>query len=464
MSAPVIWIVFPMVVSGGLLFLLNYPRLLKTIGIGVSFLLALTAILQPIGNVLQLGNIVLDFRPDLVFLGRSLFLDNGDRFVLSLIYSSLFLYILLMDERTIPSKFIPLSMAISAMLVAALGVQPFLYAAVLVELAVLIMILMVRDKNIDQEKGIIRFLVYLTLAMPFILFSGWILGGTQASPSEQIRLTGAAVTLIIGFSLWLAVFPFHSWVPQFSRAVQPYLFGFIFSQLPVVIIFIIVNYISSLVWLRSASYLAPVLSSVGIIMIVTTGFWASVEKDLKRLLAYSVLLETGFSLVMISFKSDQGLTLLYQSSVPRILALALLVYSLSIFASSGVDLTLIGMRGVIRRYPFATAGILLALFTISGFPLFSSFPLRIELLRQLGLTSVSSVVWTIVGLTGFIIAVIKFFIDVTLPLDDKWHVNEKISQIIVICLIILILVLFGLFPLLLQNIISPFTMELPVLR
>jgi len=464
MSAPIIWIIFPLVISGGLLFLLSYPRLLKIIGMVVSILLAIIAIFQPIGNVLRLGNIVLDFRQDLVFFGRSLFLDNGDRFVLSLIYLSLFLFILFMDVRLIPAKFIPLSIAISAMLVAALAVQPFLYAAVVVELAVLLMILMVGEKNTDQEKGIIRFLVYLTLAMPFILFSGWILGGTQASPSEEIRLTGAAVSLIIGFSLWLAVFPFHSWVPQFSRVVHPYLFGFIFSQLPIVILFIIVNYISSLIWLRSASYLSPALSGVGIIMIVTTGFWASVEKDLKRLLAYSVLLETGFSLIMVSFKSDQGVILLYQSFVPRVLALALLVYTLSTLVSQGVELTLEGIRGVIRRFPFATSGILLSLFTIAGFPLFSSFPIRIELLRQLGLISVSSVVWTIVGLTGFIIAVIKVFIYVTFPLDNKWHVNEKFSQVIIICFISLLLVLFGLLPQLLQNIISPFTTDLPILR
>ena len=91
MSAPIIWIIFPLVVSGGLLFLLSYPRLLKIIGMVVSILLAIIAIFQPIGNVLRLGNIVLDFRQDLVFFGRSLFLDNGDRFVLSLIYLTLFL-------------------------------------------------------------------------------------------------------------------------------------------------------------------------------------------------------------------------------------------------------------------------------------------------------------------------------------------------------------------------------------
>ncbi len=464
MSAPVIWIVAPLFVSVGLLFLTSLPRLQKAIGIIISLLLSITAILQPIGNVLRLGSIVLDIRPDLVLLGRSLFLDEGDRFILVIIFSTLFIFYVLMDTKTIPSKFIPLSLAISAILVSALGVQPFLYSAVLVELAVLLMIIMVKERNIDQEKGIIRFLVYLTLAMPFILFSGWILGGTQASPSEQERLLGAAVTLFIGFSLWLAVFPFHSWVPQFSRVVHPYLFGFIFSQLPIVILFIVVNYVSSLVWLRSASYLSPALSSVGIIMIVTTGFWASVENDIKRLLAYSVLLETGFSLIMISFRSDQGLILMYQSFIPRILSLVLLVYSLSIFVGAGIQLTTDGIRGVIRSYPFATSGFLIALFSISGFPLFAAFPVRMELLHQLGLSSVPSVVWTIAGLTGFIIAVIRLFMAVTFPSSEKWQIHERITQVIIVCIAIIILTIAGLVPQLMESIIKPFTANLPLLR
>jgi len=464
MSTPLIWIVFPLGVSLGLLFLLNHPRVLKFSGIVISLLLSVIAFFQPIGSVLRIGDIILDIRPDLQLFGRSLFLDNGDRFVLVVIFGILLLYYIFMDIKTIPSKFVPLSLAISALLVAALAVQPFLYAAVLVELAVLLMVILVRDKHIDQEKGIIRFLVYLTLAMPFILFSGWILGGTQGSPSEQGSTLGAAITLMIGFSLWLAVFPFHSWVPQFSRVVHPYLFGFIFSLLPIVILFIAVNYVSSLVWLRSASYLTPVLGTIGIIMIVTTGVWASLEKDIKRLLAYSVLLETGFSLIMISFKSDQGLVLMYQSLIPRILSLVLLVYSLSILQNSGVALTNEGIRGVMHQYPFASSGFLIALFTISGFPLFASFPVRLELLHQLGLTSTSSVIWLVVGLTGFIYAVIRVFSSITYPLSENWHMLENITQVIIICAIIIVLILSGLIPQLMDGIIKPFMTDLPLLR
>lgn len=463
MSAPVIWVIFPVAISAGLLFLLNKPKLVKTIGIVVSLLLVITALLQPIGNVLRIGGIVLDIKPNLFILGRSLLLENSDKFALSIVFSTVLLFLLCMDNKTVPTKFISLSLAIAGFLVAALAVQPFLYSAVLVEMAVLLMILMVKEKASQPENGIIRFLIYLSLAMPCILFAGWILGGAQASPSDATRSTSAAIFLLIGFSLWLAVFPFHSWVPQFSQVVNPYLFGFIFSLLPVVTLLSIIDYISSLVWLKSSTYLSPGLRIVGIIMIVTTGIFTSVEKDLKRILAATVLLETGFALVMLSLQSEQGVLLLYESFIPRILGLVLLSYSLSVFMQEGIQLNLQGIRGVIKRLPFASLGVLFSLISITGFPLFAGFPVRFELLRQLGQLSISSLLWTAVGLAGFLVATIRVFVFATFPDNEKWQINEKISQIVIICIGIILLVLLGWIPQLTANIFAPFATDLPTL-
>ena len=160
-------------------------------------------------------------------------------------------------------------------------------------------------------------------------------------------------------------------------------------------------------------------------MIVTTGIFTSVEKDLKRILAATVLLETGFALVMLSLQSEQGVLLLYQSFIPRILGLALLAYSLSVFMQEGIQLNLQGIRGVIKRLPFASLGVLFSLISIAGFPLFAGFPVRFELLRQLGQLSISSLMWTAVGLAGFLVATIRVFVFATFPDNEKWQINRN---------------------------------------
>lgn len=463
MSAPILWIVFPIVASAILLFLVRFPRLVKVIGIVVSTILALTAILQPIGNVLSIGSLAIDITPVMYIFGRSLLLDNSDRFALSLIYSTLLIFLLVLDTRSVPVKFVPLSLAITGFLIAALAVQPFLYSAVLVELAVLLMILMVKEKSYQPVNGIIHFLVYLSLAMPSIMFAGWILGGTQASTSDESRLLSAVVFLLIGFSIWLAVFPFHSWLPQFSQVIHPYIFAFIFSSLPIITLLIIMDYISSLLWLRSAEYLTPALLVVGTIMVTTTGILGSVDKDLKRLLAYTVLLETGFSLLLLSLRSVQGVQLLYESFIPRIISLVLLGYSTAVISNHGITLTATGMRGIGKNLPIATIGVLISLISITGFPLLASFPVRFELITWLGQASSSTLIWIAIGLGGFLIGVIRLFIMSTAPDSNKRVINEKISEIVIIVIGVILLILFGLYPQLTAKMILPFSADIPVL-
>ena len=59
-----------------------------------------------------------------------------------------------------------------------------LFAALFIEMAVLLSVPLVTSIYKPPGKGIIRFLIYQTLAMPFILLSGWLLAGVEASPGN----------------------------------------------------------------------------------------------------------------------------------------------------------------------------------------------------------------------------------------------------------------------------------------
>lgn len=463
MSAPVIWIIFPLVVSAILLVFLERPKVVLFAGLSTSVLLAIFALLQPIGNVLKLGPISIDILSELTFFGRAFLLENSDRFTLCLIFFTLTFFIGGVKVADQPIKFIPLGMAIASVMTAALSVQPFLYSAVFVELAVLLMIPLVTVKGAMPEKGVIRFLIYLSMAMPFILFAGWILSGAQASPSDETWRSLAALFLSIGFAQWLAVFPFHSWVSQFSQTVSPFISSFIFSLLPIVTSLIMLDYVSSLVWLREAGYLSPIIRIVGIIMIVTSGIWAAVVQDLKRMLAFTVLYETGFALLLISIQSDVSISLLYQSFVPRILGLSLLGLSLSILIRHGSSLTIKALKSTIKKYPFVVFSIMTSLFGIIGLPLFAGFPYKYESLIMIGGNGAGPIVWIVVGMIGFIISAIRVFSSFTFPSKEKWEIHESVTEIVFLCAGSLMLILIGWFPKIIQALISGLIINLPVL-
>jgi formate hydrogenlyase subunit 3/multisubunit Na+/H+ antiporter MnhD subunit len=181
-------------------------------------------------------------------------------------------------------------------------------------------------------------------------------------------------------------------------------------------------------------------------MIVTAGVWMSVEKEIKRLMGYCVLVESGFSLLMLSLLANGGVQLLYQSLIPRILALLLVGYSLAIMVSFGMELSLQGIRGGIRKLPFSSIGILIGLFTLAGFPLFPGFPYKLETLNQVGQVSTGSMIWIAVGLAGMVLGMLKVFISLTYPGNEKLKIHETITQVIIICTGSLLLIILGWVP------------------
>lgn len=438
--------------------------MVKLVGLLMGTFLTILAFFQSIGEVIKLGPISINVNPSLGFFGRTLTLENPDRIALGMIFLVVVIYLAFFDVTRFPAKFIPLTLFIAGMLVAAIAVTPFLYSAVFFEIAVLLMVPMVLDESNTDSKGILSFVVYQSLAIPFILMSGWILGGSQASPSDQVRLYIAGFCLFVGFAFWLAVFPFHSWVPQLSKSVNPYYSGLIFSLLPIVALVIMTDYVSGLIWLRESQVISPVLRTLGIIMIVTSGVWAAVERDLRRIIAYSVLFETGFALVLLSLLASESTMIFYQSFLPRIIALFVMSYSLSVLSDAGIPLTIDGITGKIKQYPFAIICFMLGLFSVAGMPLFAGFSEKLSAFQYSSQLPGNILVWMMAGVGGFLFSALRFYSFATKPGEEDAKPKESTTQIAVLVIMTLLLLLLGAFPNLVPQLFSGLLSSLPVLQ
>lgn len=464
MSTPVIYIVFPFLLSLGLYFLQKRTRLLTTVGIIVALLLMLFAFYQNFGAVWKIGPISIEIKTTLVVLGRSFSLGNQDKFFLAFVYFFTALWIGGANITRITPRFIPFSFAIISILTAALAVEPFLYSAILVEIAVLVSIPLLLIPGTPPGKGVLRFIVFQSLAMPLILFGGWLLGGIQASPSDTARLLQAVLFLGIGFALWLAIFPFQSWVPQLTLDIHPFVSGFVLGLFPIVTMLIMLDFISGLVWLRESQYLQPVLTLVGTIMVVSTGVWAAFEKDARRLLGYAVLLESGLALLSVSLQTQISVMTLFISFIPRMAALALMALSLSIFVNNEITPNLEQLSGMIRKFPFASTGLIVSLLGVAGFPLLGGFPVRLALLQHLSELNPVFAIWVLVGIIAFLYAVLRFLTQISKPESEGWARGESNGQIIFLLVGILVLILIGVVPNFFSGQIAPLFVNLPILR
>jgi multicomponent Na+:H+ antiporter subunit D len=188
--------------------------------------------------------------------------------------------------------------------------------------------------------------------------------------------------------------------------------------------------ISGLVWLRESTYLQPVLSLVGTIMVVSTGIWAAIEKDSRRLLGYTVLLESGLALLAVSLQSQISVLTLFISFIPRMAGLALMALSLSIFVNNDIIPDQEHLVGMMRRYPFASTALLISLLSIVGFPLLGGFPVRLALLEQLVLVSPIMALWVLLGLIAFMFSVLRLLMQISKPESEGWQRGETITEVI----------------------------------
>lgn len=454
MNAPTIWIIAPAVIAV-LLMLISNQRALSFIGGFVAVLLALTALFVPMEEAFRLGALSLRIESSLNILGRQLLINPQEGPLLALIYGATALWFFGAEASKSALRLVPLGLLITALMVASIAVEPFLFAALFIEMAVLLSVPLVTSIYKPPGKGIIRFLIYQTLAMPFILLSGWLLAGVEASPGNLALAAQSAAILGLGFAFLLAIFPLYSWIPMLLEEAPPFAVGFLLWIIPAITLIFCAGFIDRYSWLRSSPQLTTAMQFSGLLMLVTGGLWAAFQNNIGRIMAYGSIAETGFSLLALSLNPKLGIPILFLLFPARALGLALWSLSLTILKERSRSMRFSDVRGMLRTAPFAGAGLVLASLSTSGFPLLAGFPARLALWDGLALISPSAALWMGIGIIGLFTA--SFRMLAVLSMADEytgWEVGENWLQGIMLGLGMIGLFILGLFPQAVQYFLS----------
>jgi formate hydrogenlyase subunit 3/multisubunit Na+/H+ antiporter MnhD subunit len=384
MSAPLVWIFLPGL-AGVLFFVLRRSeRVVSIIGVVFSFWLASTAWLMPVDEVINIGGFTLKLTDSFSILGRQFILTNLDRPFLAILFSIHAFWILGAAFAKPGEAFIPFTFVMLALLTAALAVEPFLYAGLLIEITVLFAIPLLSPPDTKPGRGVFRFLAFQTFGMPFILFTGWMLAGLEASPGDLQVALRAGVLLGVGFAFLLAVFPFHSWLPMLGEESHPYIAAFIFYILPGMVSLFGLGFIERFVWLRDSEGAYQLIRTIGMVMALVGGVMAAFEVHLGRMLGHAAIVETGLTLLAIGLGTREGLMIYFWLIIPRAAAFIIWAISLSrIKQRMKGELRLSNVQGLGRLRPILALSLLMAHFSLSGLPFLAGFPVRLVLWEQL---------------------------------------------------------------------------------
>jgi len=402
-SAPILWIILPIVAGSFMLLMLN-GRTVAVAGGATSLVLAGVAAFVPFDQALLLGPFSFKIVSSANFLGRTVALPPAEAHFLALIFGICALWFFGADSAGVAGRLVPWGMLLTALLVASIAVQPFLYAALLIEAAVLLAVPLLAPPGAPPGRGVIRFLIYQTLGMPFILLSGWLLAGVESSPGNLSLTLESTVMLALGFAFLLAIVPLNDWMPRIMEECNPYVGGFLLWLLPNIIVVFAMSFLDRYSWLRTSPEIVGGLRTVGLLMLIWGGLWAAFENHLGRILGYAAIAQTGLLLMAVSLAAGSSSDLVFAFLIPRGLALALWALALSRLLAGGLTLRLPAVQGSMRTHPWASGALLAATLSTAGFPLLAGFAPRAGLWAGIAAQSPGAAVWFAVGLLALILA------------------------------------------------------------
>lgn len=459
MNAPFLWIVLPLAVAGFTL-LLRTERAILIFGVVTSLFLVLFALLVPIDVALLIGPVSFKLEGSLNILGRSFNFTEPDGTLLAIVYGLAAIWFLVAETLNLTRRLVPIGLAIIALLVASTAVQPFLFAALLIEVAILLAIPMLLPLSQTPGRGITRFLIYQTLAMPFILFAGWLLSGVETSPGDITLTSQASAMLIIGFAFLLAVFPLYTWIPALMEEVNAYLAAFLLWILPQTTLLFLISFIDRYIFLRGSPELLALITAMGLIMVVSAGIWAAFQTHLGRMMGYFVVAETGFLLIALGLGTVSGTQAIFLQLIPRGMIMILWALCLSIIESQVESPRFSLVQGAMRVVPFAAIGLVIASLASAGFPLLAQFPSLLLVMEGLASISLGQLFLLLLGVLGLLTGAIRMLaVFVMAPVDVPWESRENRVQAVMILFGIAMIFLMGIFP----QVTQPLLEKLPSL-
>ncbi len=235
----------------------------------------------------------------------------------------------------------------------------------------------------------LKYLLLATIGSGFILFGigftyiltghlniGFAAAELMASGGDYPYLSWVSLTfLVIGLGVKAGLFPLHFWLPDAHSAAastsSAVLSGLVVKVYAVVVMRLFFQLYSSELLL--ATDIDRILLVMSIAAILAGSLFALIQKDLKRLLAYSTVAQIGYIFLGISVFSILGL----EGAIFHIVAHALMKSMLFLAAGSLIaragSRQIEDLRGFGRVMPF-TAGIFsLGAFSMIGLPLLAGF-------------------------------------------------------------------------------------------
>lgn len=326
-------------------------------------------------------------------------------------------------------------------------------------------------KRSSNNEASLKYFLLGSFATGFIVYGIALVYGTTGSTSIQnifenfmqylnnILFIVGMLLLLIGFSFKIAAVPFHMWVPDVYQGSATSVTGLMstagkaaaFSVL-LILLGTSLSYSSPIVFRNYFSVIAVLSTLVGSIIAIA-------QTNLKRMLAYSSIAHAGYMAIGLAAGNNYsfaGITFYLAAYVFMNIG-AFTIISL-IEGKDETRLTLNSYAGLNKKSPFLAAMMSLFMFALAGIPPMAGFFGKYYVFFG---AIKSDLTWlAIVGVLSSLISV-YFYLRVVVYVyfmneNEQFEIEKSVGSNLAISLTGLLVLLFGIFPDSLMNLIVNF--------
>ncbi len=256
----------------------------------------------------------------------------------------------------------------------------------------------------------------------------------------------ALILALTGFFFKLALFPFHFWAPDVYEGASNTTTTFI-GTIPKIAGAALLIKIAMLAFPGSPQFV-QILMVLAALSMTFGNLVGLVQKDLKRLLAYSGIAHAGYLLIgILSFSGEGNASVIYYITVYLFMNLACF-YVVILLAGNGENIGLNDLSGLARRAPLLAFTLAVSAFSLAGIPPTGGFTGKLFLLTSAFRQGYLPIV--IIGAVNSVISIF-YYLNLVRMSYSKEAVTREPLQLTgaqkTLCYILIFLILYtGLLP------------------
>jgi len=193
----------------------------------------------------------------------------------------------------------------------------------------------------------------------------------------KIAIIGSLLLILVGFGFKISAFPFHFWAPDVYEGAPTPIAGFLSTASKAAGFVVVLRVLVAVFTPAASADWVTMLSIVSVLTMTVGNVLAIVQKNIKRLLAYSSIAHAGYILIGVVAISQLGMT-----SV----VFYLIAYLITNLAAFGIVMTfsqvvgsddISAYSGLSRRKPWLALAMLVAFLSLAGMPPLAGFVAKV---------------------------------------------------------------------------------------